>query len=78
METLKVTDNLSYEFDSEAKFEKDGKTYTFISLKKITAYKESKKYQNLTIRTQDWPAFREWMEGIINGEGVDNKEEVPF
>ncbi len=79
MKTLKVTDNVSFEFDRNAKWEKDGKTFTFISLKKITEYKENKKYQNLTIRTQDWELFREWMEGILNGEGGEvEKENVPF
>ncbi len=72
METLKVSDNVCYEFDREATWEKDGKTYEFISLKKITNYKENKKYQNLTIKPEHWAEFSEWFKGII--DGIEGKE----
>lgn len=65
MKSLEIG-NISYEFDLNATWEKDGKTYSFISLKKITSFKDGhNKYQNLTIRTSDWPAFRQWLLDVL-------------
>lgn len=63
---------IEYEFDENAKFEKDGRTYSFISLRKITTFKENKKYQNLTIKHEHWDQFREWLLKDVL------EEEVPF
>ncbi len=62
---------ITYEFDDEAEFE--GKT--FIYFKKISTFKDQKKYQSLTCRTEDREAVFEWLEECINGAG--DKEE-PF
>lgn len=69
-----------YEFDNAAKWEKDGKTFEFISFKKITAYKENKKYQNLTVSKTDWEDFARWMDECLSGN-VPAREpgaDVPF
>ena len=77
---LKLSNGLIYEFDDQAVFEKDGKKYTFISLKKISAFKEIKKYQNLTVKPADWPKVRDWLNELIGEPMLDpaQEESVPF
>ncbi len=61
-----------YDFDDAAEFQ--GKT--FIYFKKISTFKDQKKFQSLTCRTEDWPAVMGWLL-----ECLDMKEpgqEAPF
>ncbi len=69
-----------YEYENPSIFERDGKTYEFISFKKITAFKEQKKYQNLTIRKEDQFAVFGWLRDCIDGEIRTGPEEseTPF
>ena len=63
-------DNVVFEYDPDAEYE--GKK--FISFKKITSFKNNKKYQNLTVKPEHWGRFRDWMVKVLEGED----ESVPF
>ena len=67
---LKISDNLIYEFNSKDVFVKDENTYEFVSLKKITTFKNNKKYQNITIKHEHFEEFRKWILDILT-EGSD-------
>ena len=72
MKKLEI-DNVCYEFAPDATFEKDGKTYEYISFKKVTTYKakdgkENKKYQNLTVKPGHWAEFSTWLMDVMSGE----------
>jgi len=60
-----------FEFDDKAEYEGT----TFISFKKITTFKEQKKYQNLTIKQKHWPAFKNFLKEII---GESKHDDEPF
>ena len=53
--------NITYQFDPNATF----KDHTFISFKRITQFKENQKFQNLTVKNENWPAFRQWLLDIL-------------
>ena len=67
---LDINDNCYYEYNSDDSWEKDGKTHEFISIKKITTFKNNKRYQTLTVKHTDWEEFKKWILNII--------EPVPF
>jgi len=76
MGTLKI-DDIEYDYDENAEFEKDGKTYNFVSLKKTTTMKGGgKKYQNLTVRQKDLAKFKAWLKKELSGVGTD--EDIPY
>jgi hypothetical protein len=68
-------DTIEYEFIEDDSFEKDGKTYTFASLKKVTTYKGNKKYQNVTIKHEHLDKFKEFLKDII---GESKHDDEPF
>ena len=69
-------DTIEYEFDEDAFWEKDGKRFEFISLKKITTFKENKKYQNITIKHEHLEKFKEFLKDIIGESNL--KRDDPF
>lgn len=61
MKSIKF-DNVEYSFDPEASY----KDHIFVSIKKTTKFKDGNvKYQNLTIKTSDWPKFREFLLDVL-------------
>ena len=64
-ERLEIDNRIAYEFSDEEEYQ--GKK--FVSFKKITIFKDQKKYQNLTIKPEHWAAFEEWiLEKCFTGE----------
>ena len=83
MKRLTIGDGqIVYEYDEDATFEKDGKTYSFVSFKKITTFKgkqgESKKYQNLTVARRDLEIFKAFLRDILEDRGREPGEDSPF
>ena len=84
-EPLKLDKGISFEFEKEAVFEKDGKRYTFTSFKKISEYKdkagkEQRKYQNLTVKPEHLMEFIPWLEECLEELKSDASagDDVPF
>lgn len=74
--TLELNDGkLVYEYENPSTWEKDGKTYEFISFKKVTTFKDAKKYQNLTVKMEDWIKFSSFLREILDNEET---KDVPF
>jgi len=76
-------DTIEYEWDEDATFKKDGREYSFVSLKKITTFKENKKYQNLTIKHEHLEKFKGFLMDILGGKQnkqslKDDEQNVPF
>ncbi len=68
-----------YEYENPSKWEKDVKTFEFISFKKVTIFKDQKKYQNLTVKMEDWKDFCRWMNECMDGvETEQDRAGVPF
>ena len=62
-----------YEFSDEEEYE--GKK--FVSLKKVTTFKEgAKKYQNLTCKPAHWEKVSEWLLAVLRSE--PGSKDVPF
>ncbi len=61
---LKVNDQVSYILDTDDSYTtSDGKTYKYVSLKKITKQKSGKpKWQILTISHDNEKAISEWLQ----------------
>lgn len=76
--TLRVDKGVEYEFSDEESYE----GHQFISFKKVSSYKENKKYQNLTIKPEHWEQFVAWLSmEILESKaepGATPKDDVPF
>ena len=68
-------ENITYEWNEKDTFEKDGKAYQFASLKKVSTFKNNKKYQTVTVRPGDLHRFIDFLKDIVGGS---KDEEVPF
>jgi hypothetical protein len=70
--TLELEGGTTYDFDPAADYQ--GKK--FISLHKVSKFKDQVKHQQVTCKLADWPRVKEWLQGclITNGEGG---EDVP-
>jgi hypothetical protein len=90
-EPLKLDKGITYEFEPDSVFEKDGNTYHFMSFKKIQRFKdkggkEQSKYQNLTVKPEHADRLIEWLQECIDefkdegGQGEDSTDnkDVPF
>jgi len=82
---LELDGGIIYEFDPNATYETGGKTYNFISFKKVSTYKdkaqkEQKKYQNLTVKIAHKLEFIPWLEECLEELKSDASagDDVPF
>jgi len=75
-----------YEFDPDAVFETNGKSYPFISFKKIQIDRNGgKKFQNLTVSPENWDEFVGFLGEVLQyaedsaGDVADPApEDIPF
>ncbi len=84
-EPLEFEGGIKYEFNPKAVFETGGKSFEFISFKKITTYKEKAgkeqdKYQNLTVKPAHKEEFIPWLEECVEElkNPVNRGDDVPF
>ena len=67
---------MTYEFNDEDEY----KGYKFVSIKKVTQIEGGKqKFQNVTVKPQDWPEVRDWLFRCIEEcKKTESKEPTPF
>lgn len=81
MKNVLELQGIVYEFDSEAVYETGGKSFKYISFKKVTKEKDgSRKYQNLTVKIAHQAKFSQWLQECVDVLRGDVKpgDDVPF
>lgn len=67
-----------YEFDPDAVYESNGKSYGYISFKKIQIDRNGgKKFQNLTVSKDNWLEFVGFLQEVLQW-AEESAEDIPF
>jgi len=70
-----VTKNMTYEFNDDDEY----KGAKFVSIKKITEVEGKQRFQNVTVKPQDWVAVRAWLIHCLEeSRKAEGQEPVPF
>ena len=75
MKDTLVIKNMTYEFNDQDEY----KGAKFVSIKKVTDFEGNLKYQNVTIKLQDWISVRTWLMHCLEESGkAEGGEPAPF
>ena len=70
-----VVKNMTYEFNDNDEY----KGAKFVSIKKVTEVEGKQRFQNVTVKPQDWITVRTWLLHCLEESGkAEGKEPVPF
>ena len=75
MKDALVIKNMTYEFNDEDEY----KGAKFVSIKKVTEFEGKQRFQNVTVKPQDWILVRTWlMHCLEESRKAEGGEPAPF
>jgi hypothetical protein len=75
MKDALVIKNMTYEFNDDDEY----KRAKFVSIKKVTEIEGKQRFQNITVKPQDWISVRFWLIHCFQeSEKAEGKEPAPF